>query len=226
MNALYATEPSFAPALLETSIKDNGDSTETLSIIASADVAKLTVDGEEITPLAYSEIDMSLISDLLSDAADELGIPRVLLSSKIKSGEYKVWQIPGDTIGKIYQIKAADETGLESVTIYAPETEEESELILGGFVEFEHDATTANSGKVFVPEKMEVTVNRTPDGSETLVVSTSEDVDYVVVGDEVIENYITETVIDLSNDGAETVSRVWLASADMAEEVVTAYKGE
>ena len=226
MNALYATEPSFAPALLETSIKDNGDSTETLSIIASADVAKLTVDGEEITPLAYSEIDMSLISDLLSDAADELGIPRVLLSSKIKSGEYKVWQIPGETVGKIYQIKTTNEDNLESVTIYAPETEEDTDLILGGFVEFEHDATTANSGKVFVPEKMEVSVNRTPDGNETLVVSTSEDVDYIVVGDEVIENYITETVVDLSSDGAETVSRVWLASVDLVGEDVTAYKGE
>ena len=112
------------------------------------------------------------------------------------------------------------------MTIYAPETEEDSELILGGFVEFEHDATTANSGKVFVPEKMDVSVNRTPDGNETLVVSTSEDVDYIVVGDEVIENYITETVVDLSSDGAETVSRVWLASADLAEEEVTAYKGE
>ena len=226
MNALYSTEPAFAPALLETSIKDNGDSTETLSIIASADVAKLTVDGNAVDPLNYSDIDMSLISDLLSDAADELGIPRVLLSSKIKSGEYKVWQITGDTIGKIYQIKAYDSAELASVTIYAPETEEDSELILGGFVEFEHDATTANSGKVFVPEKMDVSVNRTPDGNETLVVSTSEDVDYIVVGDEVIENYITETVVDLSSDGAETVSRVWLASADLAEEEVTAYKGE
>ena len=68
--------------------------------------------------------------------------------------------------------------------------------------------------------------NRIASGEEQLVVNTSEDVEYIIADGEIIDNFITETIIDLSKDGEETVNRVWLVPDADENAEVAAYNAE
>ena len=59
-----------------------------------------------------------------------------------------------------------------------------------------------------------------------MVVNTSEDVEYIIADGEILRNYITETIIDLSKDGEETVNRVWLVPNADENAEIAAYNAE
>ena len=51
-----------------------------------------------------------------------------------------------------------------------------------------------------------------------IITQTSEDVEYIVVNGEIVNRFITETIVDLGKNAEETVKRIWIANADGVSE--------
>ena len=83
------------------------------------------------------------------------------------------------------------------------------------------------SGDKFVPVSFGVYVNNRVDGQRDVYARTSEDVEYVIINGEIVNRYITETVVDADNGETLSVNRVWLAEsanvADAADITANAY---
>ncbi len=234
MFARPAYTPVFTPELLGTNIdKVLFSRNETLTVITSADVDSLTVNGEDVTAEQYKWI-LSLGGSLSAirafAEANGLGLNAVM--NGILNGTYRVWKVTAP-VGSSYDIVAYDADGIasETVSVLSDGTTARSELetLLGDLVDRSEILTAMKNlaERIFTPERIEAVINRLIDGTRQLTVTTSEDVDYIVAGGEIIDRFITETKIDLSKDGGKTVSRVFIAEADEGEDMnVTAYNEE
>lgn len=223
MNELYGAEPVFTPEVLEYDVRKIIKS-KVVTVVTSRDVAALTINGKAVERIG-NRLGISNILKNFDDLEEKLGI-------NLSANDYYVWTYTTKS-ADTFEIVASNEEGLasETLTITADGT------IVSGFDPLAVASLYSSSGifeimeglaeRFFSPERFDTAVTRTPDGESTLVVNTSEDVEYIIANGEIIDRFITETVVDLSKDGEETVSRVWIASVEDDESIeVTAYDEE
>lgn len=219
----------FAPATFKYSLASNNFwyfKADTLTVVTSTDVANVTANGQNMFQITF----ISELYRMLGTLTEKLGID----AAAILNGQYKVWtyttSLAPTEVSK-YEIIAYNDAGLASAPVNAPDEDGNMSTITR-----EDIANAINrteiwnimkqlAARVFNPERFELNLNWMPDGKSSVAVSTSEDVEYVVANGEIINRYITETVVDLSKDGEKTVSRIWVADVDENVEKVevTAY---
>ncbi len=220
--AAYAiANPAFEPEYLEFKTQTIGFGRwvrgEYVLAVTSSDVASLTVNGEAIEPATADEV---------KSAFGSLWLLEKSFGVDIDGEGYTMWLYKSDS-DTDYEIIASDENGNES----EPVNTADSDSTVGGGIldwftgELESAAEEFKNSdvykrmeelaeRVFDPENFEAEIKKLADGRHQLIVEASEDVEYVIVDGEIIGHYITETVIDLSNNGEETVKRVFVKDID------------
>ncbi|MBQ7923005.1 MAG: hypothetical protein IJ325_10600 [Clostridia bacterium] len=212
MNALYAPAPEitvpevFVPEVLEYTVTSGFFGTNTVTVITSQDVASLTVNGIEAQNLNSSRMFSSMLK-MISNFEKTFGI-------NFSSDEYYLWTVTTKRADS-YDIVAFNEDGLSSdasvTDSYTSITEED---ITGFFDRSEVFGVMEELARQsFSPEYFESYFNERLDGKREIITHTSEDVDYVMIEGEIVDRYITKTVIDIET-GEETQTRVWIADAE------------
>ena len=220
MTDLYAPKPEvFVPEVLNYSVSSGLLGYKTVTVITSKDVASLTVNGTKATNVSKSAL-LSTLRSLISGFEKMLGI-------KFTSDEYTIWSVSMKGASS-YEIVAYNADGLSSDP---SENESASGSLMNQLLGLVDRSAIYNimetlAKRVFNPERMESRVYERFGGTRELVITTSEDVDYIIAGGKRIDRYITETVVDLSKDGEETVNRVWITETDEESVNVTAYDEE
>ncbi|MBQ2278586.1 MAG: hypothetical protein II333_08455, partial [Clostridia bacterium] len=201
--------------------------TDTLYVIGSPDVGTVTVNGQLASPLTY----LTDIFGALRTAAEKLGMDY----ASLMGDQYRVWMYTNTvptSENAVYEIVAHDMNGMAAAPVYAPDEAGNTSNItkddMTGYYEQKRaemwSIMESLANRFFNPERFDVEINETPQGKKTAAIATSEDVEYVVANGEIIDRYITETVVDLSKDGEKTVSRIWVKEVAEEEEVeVTAH---
>jgi hypothetical protein len=209
MTALYAPEPEiFTPEILEHSVISGLFGFNTVRVITSKDVASVTVNGVEATKLNDSKIVKTMLKLL-----DKL------TGNKNKAGDYYIWTVTAKNAAS-YDIVAYNAEGVPSDPAIAESAinvgnngvansinREEIEKILKAIAE-QH----------FNPEQFKAEFHKRFDGKTEIVVETSDEVSYVIIGGKIVKRFITETVID-TETGETTTKRVWITDAEEGEEV-------
>ena len=208
MTALYAPTPVvFVPEVLEYTVTPGLFGYDTVSVITSKDVASLTVNGKEAKKLNDSWLLGSMFT-LIADFEDMLG-------TDFSSNDYYIWTVSSRHTDS-YEITAYNADGLTS----DPSVTDSASSITMDDINSFYDRSEIISIMVdlaeqfFTPRYFETYINERFDGRREIITQTSEDVEYIVVDGEIVDRYITETVVDLGNDGAETVKRVWITETD------------
>ena len=196
----------FVPETFEADYSSNRNGKNvTVTVTASTDVEVITINGIEMS--RYKE------------------------KKGVRTWTYKP---KNNELADLYEIVAFNADGLASEPIYAGS--ENTDDLLGAetyinrmsqkVVKKLQKDMEKLANRIFTPEKFNKKLEKLADGAELMVVNTSEDVEYIIADGEILRNYITETIIDLSKDGEETVNRVWLVpnADDNAE--IAAYNAE
>ncbi|MBE6569627.1 MAG: hypothetical protein E7658_05360 [Ruminococcaceae bacterium] len=212
-------EPVFEPEVFEFNITPGIGKKKVLTVITSTDVAKVTVNGKNMTKLSGMDI-FKVLSKAMKDLAKSIGMD-------LDTDDHIFWT-RNVTAADEYTIIAKDATGLETapVTIDAYGSTITMEDIEDAIRKANIDEMMqAIAEKVFNPKHFESKVSKRSNGHKEAVVKTSEDVEYVIVNGEIVDHYITETVINLDTDET-TVSRVFVSEVEDENVEVTAYNEE
>ncbi len=207
MRRLYTpVSEVFTPELFEADYSSNRNGKNvTVTVTASTDVEVITINGIEMS--RYKE------------------------KKGVRTWTYKP---KNNELADLYEIVAFNADGLASEPIYAGS--ENTDDLLGAetyinrmsqkVVKKLQKDMEKLANRIFTPEKFNKKLEKLADGAELMVVNTSEDVEYIIADGEILRNYITETIIDLSKDGEETVNRVWLVPNADENAEIAAYNAE
>lgn len=196
----------FVPETFEADYSSNKNGKNvTVTVTASTDVEVITINGIEMS--RYKE------------------------KKGVRTWTYKP---KNNELADLYEIVAFNADGLASEPIYAGS--ENTDDLLGAetyinrmsqkVVKKLQKDMEKLANRIFTPEKFTKKLEKLADGAELMVVNTSEDVEYIIADGEILRNYITETIIDLSKDGEETVNRVWLVPNADENAEIAAYNAE
>ncbi len=217
--ALYLTRKYFIPETFEASVSRSLFGTfEIVKVVTSADAESISINGKTLTTYV------------------PLGEERVWtdIYKKGESEEYEIIAYNADGLASVAITAAYGKTGT-SFGDAMKELYDKINSIFGGIGEALGSETAEGAAetmysvmeklaeRVFQPEFFQCSYNRTASGENQLVVNTSDDVAYIIADGEIITRYITETIVDLSEEGSETVNRVWLVPNGNETTEITAY---
>jgi hypothetical protein len=213
--------PVFEPETFDPVVtRDKKGNNETITIKTSKDVEKITINGIEV-----------------KKPKDEPNKDTITWTYKPKHHD----------ISSMYEIIAYNAEGLASMGIavtgktkaVVTGTDKEADISawtgklngMNAFSKYDWSAIRDSimemlADRKFSPGHFKAFFHKNEAGEKQMVVNTSEDVEYIIADGEIINNYITETIIDLSRGGAETVSRVWLVPEADENAEVAAYNAE
>lgn len=221
MRRLYTPAPEvFVPETFEVECSSNKNGKNvTVTVKASTDVEYITINGIEmynykekkgVRTWSYKPKNNELADqyEIAAFNTDGLASGIVCVSAEGKSTAYTA-----DSLKQSSETNFA--TALRDTGVVSEKNAEKMQNLIEKL-----------SNRIFTPEKFVQKLSKISDGSEFMMVNTSEDVEYIIADGEIINNYITETVIDLSNDGEETVNRVWIIPEANADSDIAAYNAE
>ncbi len=239
-HANFILNPVFEPEYIQYKTKKVGFgsfATNYLLVVTSNDVASLTANGVALTKVT-SNYQVTTRFGSMRSLEKEFGVD-------IDGGEYTMWMYSSKDAS--FEIVAGNSEGICSEPVAA---EVASSGGIGSFFgsligsvldSFFGKKETAEEIEVpdyseimkqlaqryFNPEKFEADIGERADSKKQLVIEASEDVAYVIVNGKIIRNYITETVVDLENNGEETVKRIFVAYVSGEGSVeIAAYNAE
>ena len=209
---LYSTEPEvFTPEVFEHVLVTGLFQTSNLHFITSKDVAAITVNGT-VAKLVSNP------SSIMSELRKISGFKTKFANGATLS-DYNVWTVKIKK-SSTYEVVAKDSKGIvgEPIVISAL-----SGVKTNNFTNYIKTSTAIDttkfreimdelSSRTFVPETFGVYVNNRADGQRDVIARTSEDVQYVIVNGEIVNRYITETVVDADGETL-SVNRVWIADS-------------
>jgi len=217
-----AEDTGFKPEYMDYMIKlkkSGRKTTEYVLVITSEDVNALTINGEDVERVRKA-------SNVTSVFGPDKKI-EATLGIDLDADDYIMWLYAVNS-DQDYEIIAYNADGEASSVVSTGEAYSTASLR-------DYNGTSKDVLKImrelakknFKPEKLEAKINKMLDGGKQLVVEVSDDVEYIIANGEIIRNYITETFVDLSRDGAETEKRIFIADLNNEDTVeVTAYNEE